>query len=62
MANNGWGGKRENQTGRPVGTIKEVKKSESIYIKVTPEEKKEIQRLASLEGVPVSQFVLGKIL
>lgn len=62
MTNNGWGGKRENQTGRPVGSTKEVKKSESIYIKVTPEEKKEIQRLASLEGVPVSQYVLGKIL
>lgn len=62
MTNNGWGGKRENQTGRPVGSTKEVKKSEQIFIRVTPEEKTEIQRLASLEGVPVSQYILSKIL
>lgn len=59
---NNWGGKRENQTGRPVGSTKEVKKSEQIFIRVSPEEKAEIQRLASLEGMPVSQYILSKIL
>ena len=37
-------------------------RSVTIAFRVTPEEKTEIQRLASLEGVPVSQYILSKIL
>lgn len=61
MENNGWGGKRNNQTGRPKGTFKEIKKSESIYVRVTAEEKAKIQELAKTSGLSVSQYILKKI-
>ena len=62
MENNGWGGKRNNQTGRPKGTFKEIKKSESIYVRVTAEEKAKVQELAKSSGLSVSKYILKKIL
>lgn len=60
MKNNGWGGKRKNQTGRPKGSFKAETKTQSVYIRVTPEEKLKIQKRAAKENLSVSEFILQK--
>ena len=62
MANNGWGGKRENQTGRPKGTKKEIAKTESLYVRCTVEQKNELKRLAEDAGLSVSSYILQRML
>lgn len=54
----------KNKGGRPFGSTgayKEVKKNETLCIRVTPEEKEKIQELADKEGLPVSKFILSKL-
>ena len=58
-----WGGRREG-SGRPAGTTgayKEVRKDESIFIRVTAEEKASLRKLAEEAGMSLSKYIHSRL-